>query len=145
MRAYTGMLLLNDVLASANANSLNQEAWIARDHFQMEASDVRFLGYWDPQRGFGSGTANVSVSGWLRPGGRLLLAVVNTGEKTKAAVQIDAAKMGLASLAQCRITDAETGQPITVSGAAGLTVPLERHDYRQILIEPKDLQKDLQK
>ena len=38
MRAYTGMLLLNDVLASANANSLNQEAWIARDRFGMEAS-----------------------------------------------------------------------------------------------------------
>jgi len=145
MRAYTGMLLLNDVLASANANSLNQEAWIARDHFQMEASDVRFLGYWDPQKGFTSGTSNVSVSGWLRPGasagsGKLLLVVVNTGEKTDAVVRVDTARLSLPDLAQCRVTDAETGQPIAINGQTDLAVPLERHDYRQILIEPRGLQ-----
>jgi hypothetical protein len=146
MRAYTGMLLLNDVLASANANSLNQEAWTARDHFGMEANDVRFLGYWDPQKGFTSGTVKVAVSGWLRPGpgpghGKLLLVVVNTGEKTDASVQVDPAKLGLPALSQCRVTDAETGQAITISNQTDLTVPLERHDYRQILIEPLDLQK----
>ncbi|MGI4787715.1 MAG: glycoside hydrolase domain-containing protein [Janthinobacterium lividum] len=138
MRAYTGMLLLNDVLASANANSLNQEAWIARDHFGMEAGDVRFLGYWNPDRGFNSATPNITVSGWIRPGGRLLLAVVNTGEKTDADVQIDAAKLGLPSPARWKVTDAETQQPIVVDSSGSFKVPLDRHDYRQILITISD-------
>lgn len=141
MRAYTGMLLLNDVLASANSNGFNQEAWIARDRFGMEAGDVRFLGGWDPQRGFESSTPHVSLSGWTRPGARpgggsLLLAVVNTGEKTEAAVRIDAARLGLPAPSRWRVTDAETMQPVTTDGRGGLTVPIERHDYRQILIEP---------
>ncbi len=134
MRAYTGMLLLNDTLASANANSLNQEAWIARDHFGMEANDVRFVAPWDPQSGMESSTPDITLSGWTRPG-KLLLAVVNTGEKTTALLRLDAAKLGLSAPAHWKVMDAETQQPIVVDAQGMLTVPLERHDYRQILIE----------
>ena len=135
MRAYTGMQLLNDVLASANANSLNQDAWVARNRFGMEASDVRFHGYWEKNSGFGSGTPGVSVSGWTRPNGTLLLAVVNTGERAVATVTVDAATLGLAAPEQWTVLDAETQAPLAADGHGRLSVPVARHDYRQVLIE----------
>lgn len=136
MRAYTGMQLLNDVLASANANGLNQESWIARDRFGMERSDVRFLGYWDRGGGIECRTPNVSVSAWMHPHGKVLLAVVNRGEKMRAVVQISAAKLGLPDPSRWKVEDAETLEPLAVDKRGALIISLARHDYRQVLIEP---------
>jgi len=41
MRAYTGMALLNDVLASANANGQNPEVWLVRERFGITAPNER--------------------------------------------------------------------------------------------------------
>lgn len=141
MRAYTGMLILNDTLASANANGLNPELWTARDKFGIQSRDVRFLGYWMPQTGLESRTEHVSLAGWLKPGGsgsnKLLLAVVNTGEACDATVKVDFHKLGLPDLGQCSITDAETGQSVSVAADGVLKVAVPRHDYRQIVIQPR--------
>ncbi|BDI32085.1 hypothetical protein CCAX7_41360 [Capsulimonas corticalis] len=134
MRAYTGMLLVNDVLASANANSLNQEAWIARDHFGMESSDVQFHGYWDPANGLKCAAPSVFVSGWTRPGKALIVAA-NMGEKTGAAVRIDAKALGLPASSHWKVSDAETGQALSAGSDGQVTLAIERHDYRQIVIE----------
>jgi hypothetical protein len=134
MRAYTGMLLVNDVLASANPNGLNQEAWIARDHFGMEASDVKFHGYWDKTGGLLSTTPNIYVSGWTRPG-KALIVIANTGDKTDASLKIDAKSLGLPAASHWRVSDAETGTPLSANSNGQVTLSIERHDYRQIAIE----------
>jgi len=134
MRAYTGMLLVNDTLVSANANSLNQECWIARDHFGMEADDVRFHGYWDKNNGIGTATPNMIASGWTRPG-KLMLVVANTGEKADAAVTIDAAKLGLPATANWKVYDAETQEPLHADAQGKITMTIARHDYRQVVVE----------
>ena len=157
MRAYSGSLILHDVLASANANGLNTPLWIGRDRFGIENPDTKFIGYWEENKGFDSATPDVYVSGWKRPG-KVLLAVVNRGEKAEAKVTLDAAKLGLP--ANWKVTDAEAGtsidqtfahlnlekQPGLWQGAGqasirregnALIVPVERHDYRQVIIESK--------
>ncbi len=136
MRAYTGMMLLNDVLMSANANSLNPEVWRARDRFGIEADDTKFIGYWNTSSGLHSATQNISLSAWQRPG-KLLLAVVNRGEQSQAQVEVDAAKLGLSAPARWKVYDAETLQPLETSAQDRLSVQVERHDYRLLIIEPQ--------
>jgi len=143
MRAYTGMIILHDALPSGNSNGLNQYAWVARDKFGIEADDVRFIGYWEKDSGVKSETRDVHLAGWLRPG-KLLVAVVNLGERSDAVVRIDAKKLGLPDPAQWQVTDAEEGfkgyvpaGAIVHDGKGKLTVPIPRHDYRQIIIERK--------
>ena len=140
MRAYTGMQLLNDVLASANANSLNPEVWQGRERFGIAAPGVRFLPYWERGSGLQSGTKQVYASGWMAPAtlgkpGRLLLAIVNVGEKTTASVQIDRTRLALPNAARWRVFDAETLESLRVSASGTLSLPLERHDYRQVIVE----------
>ena len=140
MRAYTGMQLLQDTLASANANGLNPEVWQGRERFGITRPGIRFLAYWEKASGLQSEAKQVYVSGWLAPGapgksGRLLLAVVNTGEKTNASVQIDAKRLALPETSHWRVYDAETLEPLTVSASGRLDLSLERHDYRQAILE----------
>ena len=157
MRAFSGSLILNDTLTSANSNGLNTPLWIGRDRFGIEAPDVEFIGYWQADKGFDSTTPDVLVSAWKRAG-KVLLAVVNRGEKTRASVTIDAAKLGLAEPEKWKVSDAEAGTSIDqtfahrnlekqpglwradaqgaiVREGNRLIVPVERHDYRQIIIE----------
>jgi hypothetical protein len=136
MRAYTGMMLLHDVLSSGNSNGLNRPVWVGRDRFGIEAADVRFIGYWQEKSGLTSGTKEVYLSGWLRPG-KVLIAVVNKGEAADAEVQVDTTLLKLPTLATAKIIDAESGAEIKLNADGKLIVPVERHDYRQIIIEPK--------
>ena len=124
MRAYTGMILLQDALPSGNANGLNKAAWQARDKFGIDANDVRFFENGDPTTGLRCDTKGIFVAGWQRPG-KLLIAVVNTGE-------VAVAKLQLTKLSAAKITDAESNAVLT-----NLDIPIGRHDYRQILIETK--------
>ena len=140
MRAYTGMQLLDDVLASANANGLNPEVWQGRERFGMTAPSIRFMGYWEQASGLISETKQVYVSGWLAPttpvrAGKMLLAIVNTGAKTTASVRIDAMRLKLPNAGHWRVFDAETQEPLAISATGELKLPLERHDYRQVIIE----------
>jgi len=160
MRAYSGLVILHDALASGNSNGLNTPLWIGRDRFGIEADDVRFLPYWDKDAGLSCKTKGVLLAGWLRPG-KLLLAVVNRGEKAAARVVLDAKKLGLPDPSRWKVTDAEAGckrtgwvgkgaarkrvvlwdaaaqGAIRHDGRGTLTVPVERHDYRQVIIERK--------
>ena len=152
MRAYTGAVGLHDALTSGNSNGLNQPFWIGRDRFGIEADDVTFVPYWQAASGVAAAPAEVRVSTWQRPG-KVLLLVVNFGEATDAKVTLDAAKLGLpVAPDQWQVSDAEAGTtgggrgkdgkpawsadtlaPMTRAGAA-LTVPVARHDYRQIIV-----------
>ena len=157
MRAYTGMMLLFDILPSANANGLNQPAWIGRARFGIGADDVTFTPYWK-ESGLSTAAPDVKLAAWKRPG-KVLIAVVNRGDATTATVKIDAAKLGLGDPAKWKISDAEAGTLVNKSYAHGgaqdlpgawnnasegavssdgkgnLTVPVKRHDYRQIIVE----------
>ena len=141
IRAYTGMMLLDDTLASANPNGNNQELWQARDRFGIEADDVKFVPYWLKDGSLKSLTPGVYSSGWTRPVGpglnKLMLAVVNTGEGQPASVEINTQLLNLGPAAKWTVTDAETQQPVTTwEGTGKLTLALPRHDYRLLLIEP---------
>lgn len=138
MRAYSGMIVLHDALPSGNANGYNQPLWQGRDKFGIEADDVTFLPYWE-STGLTSATPEVYLAGWRRPG-KLLLAVVNKGERTVASVKLDAARLGLGDPAKWVVSDAEAWTQAPDQGAlvanarGGLSVPVERHDYRQVIV-----------
>ena len=156
MRAYSGAIVLHDALPSGNGG-MNQPLWIGRDRFGIEADDVEFLDYWNPQQGIAGQSDTLKVACWKRPG-KVLLAVVNYGEKTNAKLTLDTAKLGLGDPASWTLTDAEHDTSIngrrmvdgkwqyyTAWDAADegritrngdtLTVPVKRHDYRQVIIE----------
>jgi hypothetical protein len=158
MRSYSGMMLLDDTLASANANGMNPPLWIARDRFGIENGDVQFVPYWSEGSGVHVENApDVLVSFWKRPG-KVLLAIVNRGEATTARVRLDSAKLALGGPSGWTVSDAEAGtivnkgyvsaDPQALPGAwnsasqkkirldgNALLVPVERHDYRQVIIE----------
>jgi hypothetical protein len=150
MRAYTGAILLHDALPSGNSNGLNTPAWIARDRFGIETADVQFLPYWNSKTGITYKTKDVYVAGWKKPG-KILLAVVNYGEKADAEITLDVKTLGLPEAAKWKVSDAEKGTSvshggkpmwsstmegeITVTPEGILRVPVQRHDYRQIIIE----------
>ena len=150
MRAYTGAVILHDVLPSGNANAMNQPLWIGRDRFGIQESEVEFVPYWDKDSGISCATKDVYVAAWKRPG-KVLLAVVNWGDKAAAEVRLDAKKLGLDKVDKWTVVDAEAGTKIgrkEVEWSADshgpieraknvLTVPVERHDYRQIIVGPK--------
>ncbi len=126
MRAYTGQVLVHDILASANANGLNPEAWIAREAFGMADEDVRFVGYWAggaiiPDR------TPVLASAWLRPGSALIVAV-NTGDAADSV--LDLRPLGIAAGIAI---DAETKAALPMDDGR-LRVAIGRHDYRHILV-----------
>ncbi|MBS3763884.1 MAG: hypothetical protein KGZ25_11350, partial [Planctomycetes bacterium] len=150
MRAYSGAIILHDGLPSGNANGKNQPLWIGRDRFGIEADDVEFIGYWEDNTGAVCETKDVYLAVWKRPG-KVLVAVVNWGEKTNARVVLDPNKLGLDSPAKWTIKDAEVGTSvgrgrnvfwsadslgeIQHNGKGLLTVPVPRHDYRQVIVE----------
>ena len=134
MRAYTGMSILHDVHPGANPNGNNPEVWQARDRFGIEADDVTFVPYWQPNSGLIASGEGIRASAWVRPG-KLLIAVVNLAEKTQGQIQIDCGKLGLAKPAACRAIDAETNEVLKLSEDGQLELPVQRHGYRQILIE----------
>jgi len=156
MRAYTGMAILHDALPSGNANALNTPVWIGRDRFGIEADDVEFVGYWETDAGAACSPKDCYVAMWKRPG-KVLLAVVNTGEKTVARLSLDANRLGLGTPGKWQVTDAEEGTSATTRsekavgqwlassqekivhrGGGVLTVPVDRHDYRQVIIESRE-------
>ena len=156
-RAYTGAVILHDALPSGNANGLNTPLWVGRERFGIDAKDVEFIPYWQADSGAKTAAPDVYLAVWKRPG-KVLIAVVNWGEAKTASLQIDAAKLGLPPDAKWKVWDAEHDTSITrtymhpeLSEVGGLwkssdqkplahrgdliEVPVERHDYRQLVIE----------
>lgn len=138
MRAYSGAVMLHDALPTGNsATDRDQRAILAaRDRFGIDSDDVSFIGYWRRDSGLACTTKDVYLAGWLKPG-RLLLGVVNWGEAADAAVTVDLQKLGLP--AACRAWDAEQPGTALAVGAGGmLAVPVNRHDFRLIVVEPDE-------
>jgi len=156
-RAYQGWVILHDALPSGNGRPCGQPLWIGRERFGIGAADVTFIPYW-ADRGIACEVENVCAIGWLRPG-KLLLGVINRGEKGEFIVRLDGGKLGLGNPAGWKVSDAEGGLKMPTitgknpdgtfnyawaekgvgevkhDGKGGLTVPVERHDYRQIIVE----------
>jgi hypothetical protein len=136
MRAYSGAILMHDALPTGNsATEQAQRALMAaRESFGIGEADVRFVGYWVKDSGLACPTPDVYLAGWVRPA-KTLLAVVNWGEKTDADVRLDLKKLGLAP-GGVKAWDAEKPDSVLEIGADGrLNVPVERHDFRLIVVE----------
>jgi hypothetical protein len=190
MRAYIGEVALHDVLPTGNHNGYAGQFIKQREAFGIGDTDVRFLGYWQPDTGLTVAGQDVKLGGWLKPD-KMLLMVVNFGEQQVARVTIDTKKLGW-GVAAIAVTDAEAGyknekpvkktpeelaaekdafdkveaakaeqnpkynvktfrpQPTKkvvtwdadaagppVLGGTTLTVPVERHNYRLLVIEKR--------
>ncbi len=135
MRAYSGAVLMHDALPTGNsATDVSQRQILAaRDRFGIDSDDVAFIGYWKKDSGLACPTKNVYLAGWVKPG-KILVGVVNWGEKAEADVRLDLKKLGLP--ATCKAWDAEKPETVFAIGADGrLSVPVERHDFRLIVVE----------
>jgi hypothetical protein len=89
-------------------------------------TEARFLPYWEP-----TGVTcdpQVLVSCYLREG-KVLLAVMNTGEATEARLDLDLGRLGLAGVSAA--TDALRGDTMRL-GFRGITVPLDEHQGRVV-------------
>jgi len=134
MRAMTAMSILNDVLPSANPNGQNQDVWRGRDRFGIESPDVKFIPYWTKDTGVTtSPDENLYTAAWQKPGS-VLIAIINKGESTTATIRIDPNKLNLSP--DYKTLDADTGIPIPMSSTNTITVSINRHDYRQLLLAP---------
>jgi hypothetical protein len=134
MRAYSGAVLMHDALPTGNSGS-HGPIMDARDRFGIASNDVTFIGYWKKDSGLACRTKNVYLAGWIKPG-KVLVGVVNWGEKTGAEVRLDLTKLGLP--AACKAWDAEKPETQVAVGADGrMAVPVERHDFRLIVVEQK--------
>jgi hypothetical protein len=158
LRAFIGMTALFDLVPSGNTRWMPVYSTFqaGRKKFGVQEADVTFRPYWNPALGVSGQTATVLTSAWVRPG-KVLLLVANLGEKTTAALRLDAKALGLGDPATWRVSDAEAGgqmactdpqtgkmkiypkwdpalMPITQNGTT-ITVSLDRHNYRQIVIE----------
>lgn len=137
MRAYNGAVLMHDALPTGNsATDQDQRALIAiRERFGIGGDDVRFIGYWQREAGLSCPTKDVYLAGWVTPG-KLLLAVVNWGNKAQADVRLDLKKLGLPPA--CKAWDAEQPETqLTIGGDGRMSVPVERHDFRLVIVERK--------
>jgi len=135
MRAYSGAVLMHDALPTGNSATDGSQRAImaARDRFGIAGDDVAFIGYWKRDAGLACPTKDVYLAAWAKPG-KLLLGVINWGEKAQADVRLDLAKLGLP--AACKARDAEQPESrFTIAANGAITVPVERHDFRLIVIE----------
>ena len=137
MRAYDGAVLMHDALFTGNSavDACQRSVLAARDRFGIAGDDVAFIGYWNRDAGLACPTKNVYLAAWVKPG-KLLLGVVNWGEKADADVRLDLKKLGLPTT--CKAWDAEKPETQLALGANGeLAVPVERHDFRLIMVEKR--------
>jgi hypothetical protein len=132
MRAYTAMTILNDVLPGANPNGHNQPVWRGRERFGIDTPDVTFHPYWEKNNGISYGGDGIYAASWRKPGA-VLIAVVNAATNQDAvALKIDKGALGLSG--DVAAVDADTGEAIAMQGDGSMVVPVERHDYRQVLL-----------
>jgi hypothetical protein len=150
-RAYFAAVMLHDALPTGNHNGHARNLIAQRRDFGIGEDDVQFLAYWD-ETGLKAQGDDIKLAGWQRPG-KLLLLVANFGEAQTAQVKLDLGKLGWKG-ATLAVSDPEQGQTLTVHGHGGpatithdapaprldgttLTVPVQRHNYRLVIIEKK--------
>jgi hypothetical protein len=156
MRSYLGAVIMHDALPTGNSlpDPQTRSLMAARDRFGIGEDDVKFLPYWNKDSGLKTDAKDVYLAAWIRPG-KIMIAVVNFGEKTTAAVSVDTAKLGLKpawkvsdseegviingydqSLKQnVKVWDAAAQGAISGDGSGKATVPVERHDFRLIVLQ----------
>ena len=137
MRAYSGAVLMHDALPTGNSATdvCQRQMLAARDRFGIAGDDVAFIGYWKKDAGLACPTKDVYLAGWVKPG-KVLVGVINWGEKAEASVRLDLKKLGLP--ATCKAWDAEKPEnQLAIGGDGRLTVPVERHDFRLIIVGPE--------
>ncbi|MBM4031807.1 MAG: hypothetical protein FJ291_08495 [Planctomycetes bacterium] len=151
MRAYFAAVMLHDALPTGNHDGHAQNLIAMRQQFGIGEDDVRFLAYWD-ETGLKAQGDDIKLAGWQRPG-KLLLLVANFGEKQTAQVAFDLDKLGWKG-ATLAVSDPEQGTELSAHGKDGtiivthdapapeldgtkLTVPVERHNYRLLVVEKK--------
>jgi len=145
MRAYFAAVMLHDALPTGNHDGHADNLIAIRREFGIGADDVTFLPYWD-KTGLEAADNDIKLAGWQRPG-KLLLLVANFGEQQTVQVTLDLDKLGWKG-ATLAVSDPEQGTkmpgldvahdaPAPLLDGTKLTVPVERHNYRLLVVEAK--------
>ncbi len=135
VRRTYGTLMLHDMVPN--------DGWIAcgwgpgpeiKRDFGISAADVEFIGYWYADRPVASNNDKVKASAFIRPGKSLIVVVnTDTAARQKAAVRIDAGKLGLT--AAPAVLDPVTGKPVPLRRSS-IAVDLAPRAVRYLLIRP---------
>jgi hypothetical protein len=145
MRAYFATVMLHDALPYGNNNGSARNLIAQRKAFGIGEDDVKFLGYWD-DTGLKAKGDDIKLAGWQRPG-KLMLLAANFGEAQTAQIALDLDKLGWKG-ATLAVSDPEQGTkmpgldvahdaPAPLLDGTKLTVPVERHNYRLLVVEAK--------
>jgi hypothetical protein len=145
IRAYFATVMLHDALPYGNNNGFARNLIAQRKAFGIGEDDVKFLGYWD-DTGLKAKGEDIKLAGWQRPG-KLMLLVANFGEAQTAQIAFDLDTLGWKG-ATLAVSDPEQGTkmpgldvahdaPAPLLDGTKLTVPVERHNYRLLVVEAK--------
>lgn len=132
-RSYVGANRLHDTLVQSH----NDKDAKIRQAFGSGAADVQFRGYWEPENPVATPAAQIKASSWARPG-KLLVIVTNWGDDTTAELRFDEerAQEWLGPLSGWKITEPESGQALPADRTGRVSLPIPKHHYRYLLIEP---------
>jgi hypothetical protein len=110
-----------------------QTFWDIEKAFGTTEKDCRFVGYWQPEAAAVAGLpVGVKSSYFVRPGKGALVYVSNfTTGPQNVTCRLDFARWDLGAF---RVTDAESAQELSTAGGT-LSLPVERHDFRLLLLE----------
>jgi len=89
--------------------------------------------YWDPDPPVTAAGPNVKTLVLSRPG-KALVFVGSYGPGGDCALTLDLKRLGLPP--ECKATNGETGQPVERTGPGRFTVPIRRHDFQVVVVEP---------
>jgi hypothetical protein len=133
-RSELALLLLHE-LAIWPAGSLDQKSLVTSyellNAFDVGAADVVYHPYWAKAPAAEAPAPNVKVSVWTRPG-KAIAVVANLGDAQTATVRLNPAALGFAP---ATVRDYEAKTNLTLNADA-ITVPIPRHDYRLLWMEP---------
>jgi hypothetical protein len=106
-------------------------------NFGLRETDCEYIPYWDAlaPTAIVKGGPDVFATAWKRPGQARVLVSNLSPESRTVEVQLDPAKLGLPAGATA--TDEQTGEAVALGPGLRLSLPVERHGYRVVLVGAK--------
>lgn len=106
---------MHDVVPEVHSSFRGRELVALRARWGIDEDDVSFLPYWNTQEKISTDDENFLVSAWTRPGGKVLLLVMNLNKqgagKTKVRLRLNPGALGLN--ARFEVKDLESGPVAT--------------------------------
>ncbi len=120
---------------------LDNNYWVMNGlkyNFGLRETDCEYIPYWDAlaPAAIVKGGPDVFATVWKRPGQARVLVSNLSPEARAVDVQLDAGKLDLPAGATA--TDEQTGAAVTIRNGTRLSLPVDRHSYRVVLVAGAD-------